>query len=266
MEWIIRHVLKIPFIYDFDDAIWMPDTVNTQSTLLKFTKYPEKVGHICRWSYKVSCGNSFLADFAKQHNPSVSIIPTTIDTQNYHIPVHPDHTPLIIGWTGSHSTLPYLEELIPVLKNLRNRFDFVLKVICNKQPGFKFPGLVYINWSKQSEIAELNAMDIGIMPLPDTDWSKGKCGFKILQYMALEKPAVASAVGVNTEIIQHAQNGLLCYRQSDWSHNLELLLTDKGLRNKLGKNGRVTVEHHYSKSAIATSFMSLFDSLNSSSP
>ena len=97
------------------------------------------------------------------------------------------------------------------------------------------------------------------MPLPDSDWSLGKCGFKILQYMALEKAAVASAIGVNQEIIQHEQNGLLCYQQSDWLDNLNRLIDDKNLRMRLGINGRATVERHYSKSAITPSFLSLFD-------
>lgn len=258
MEWIIKHVLQLPIIYDFDDAIWL-HTIYGNNTFQQLFRYPRKVGQICSWSYKISCGNTYLAEYAIQHNPMVQTIPTTIDTENYHKPAHHHKNSLIIGWTGSHSTLPYLEEIVPILNSLRKRFDFVFKVICNKPPQFEIPGMIYMKWCSDHEIAELNTFDIGIMPLPDSDWTRGKCGFKILQYMALEKAAVASAVGVNTEIIQHGHNGLLCHSQSDWSSNLELLLTDKNLRNKLGRNGRATVAQHYSKSAIAASFVDLFN-------
>ena len=258
MEWYIKNCTKTPIIYDFDDAIWMQET-SSKNLLVNLVNRNRKVKAICKWSHTVSCGNSYLAAYAVKFNPQVQIIPTTIDTQNYHIPLDSDNRQLTIGWTGSHSTLPYLTPLIPTLKKLQEQHNFVFTVICNHEPDFEMPGLRYVRWTQKDEIKELNSIDIGIMPLPDTDWSRGKCGFKILQYMALEKAAVASAVGVNRDIIQHGQNGLLCYKQPDWSDNLTLLIEDVNLRRKLGVNGRATVERHYSKSAITPPFLSLFD-------
>jgi glycosyltransferase involved in cell wall biosynthesis len=141
---------------------------------------------------------------------------------------------------------------------LSQRYRFITKVICNEKPAFELPNLQFNTWCKTTEIEDLNAIDIGIMPLPNSLWTQGKCGFKLLQYMALEKAAVASAVGVNSEIIHHGQNGLLCQDDSDWYKNLELLLQNHELRIRLGRNGRNTVEKRYSKSSNTDSFLSLF--------
>ncbi len=258
IEWVISRVYKIPLIYDFDDTIWLQDQNNARKTFLQKLKYPNKVSSICRWSYKISCGNSYLANFARQYNSRVSIIPTTIDTQYHHVPQHHHSNPLVIGWTGTHSTMPYLEMLLPVLKELSTRRDFILKVICNVPPSFDLPGLKFIVWDKQQEINELNTFDIGIMPLPESQWTKGKCGFKILQYMALEKATVASTVGVNTEIIDHGHNGMLCSTQPEWLVCLEQLILDKELRKSLGVNGRLRVEQKYSVSSNSDNFLELF--------
>ena len=257
IEWIIARVYKKPIIYDFDDAIWMPDSPN-EKWWITFLKCPWKVKYICRWSSKISCGNSFLHKFASKYNKNAHIIPTTIDTKNYHIPVQTSNISPVIGWTGTQSTLPYLASIVPILQDLQQQFGFVFKVICNKKPDFYFKGLQYIPWNKESEIQDLNAIDIGIMPLPDTPWTHGKCGFKILQYMALEKAAVASPVGVNQQIIDHGVNGLFCQKEQDWFDNLKLLITKRDLRLRLGKNARSTVKSNYSTNSNTKQYLDLF--------
>ena len=262
IEWFIARVFKKPMIYDFDDAIWMVDDTHSKSSLLRKLKNPGKVKRICGWSQRTSCGNAFLADYARKFNNNVSIIPTTIDTENYHIPpdrrVDLSNEPLIIGWTGTHSTLPYLNQLVPVLSQLRNEFSFVFKVICNQPPDFDLPNLDFVPWTRELEIRELNSFDIGIMPIPDTKWSEGKCGFKVLQYMALKIPAVASSVGVNRQIIDHGQNGFLCQTDKDWLVHLKMLLNDAELRARLGVNGRKTVIQSYSTQAVTNNYLHLF--------
>ncbi len=257
-EYLISKVFKIPLVYDFDDTIWLHDSHITRNTFLSWLKYSKKVSSICRWSHKISCGNQYLANYARQYNSIVFINPTTIDTVSYHIPQYHENDPIVIGWTGTHSTIPYLEMLLPALEELSTKQYFIFKVICNVPPTFNLPGLKFIEWKKEQEIEDLNSIDIGIMPLVDNAWTKGKCGFKILQYMALKKATIASAVGVNTEIIDHGHNGLLCSNQSEWLYSLELLMLDEALRTRLGQNGRTLVEQKYSVVSNSANFLKLF--------
>jgi glycosyltransferase involved in cell wall biosynthesis len=263
-EWILAKILRRKIIYDFDDAIWLTDRPN-ESWVLKLAKWRSKVASICRWSYKVSCGNDFLRGYASQFNVNAIYNPTTIDTESVHNPVlysSPRSGPgkLRIGWTGSHSTLKYLKEIESVLADiLREHPNVEFLVIADKSPNlssnvpFKF-----VPWRNDTEIEDLLQFDIGIMPLPDDEWAKGKCGFKALQYMALAFPAVASPVGVNTKIISHGVNGFLCSTADEWEHALRTLIIDPELRRKMGIEGRKTVIRHYSVLSNSTNFLSLF--------
>jgi glycosyltransferase involved in cell wall biosynthesis len=142
-----------------------------------------------------------------------------------------------------------------VLKELAAREDFAFVVIADKRPDFEMDNLEFVRWNKDSEIDDLLRFDIGIMPLPDTEWARGKCGFKILQYMALGIPAVASPVGVNSNIIHHGHDGYLCNEASDWSSHLALLLHDPDLRETLGGAGRQNVIDCYSLKSNAAKFL-----------
>ena len=134
-----------------------------------------------------------------------------------------------------------------------------MKIICDRRPDWDYDDFEFIPWQKDREIAQLNEIDIGVMPLEDTDWEKGKCGFKALQYMALAKPAVVSAVGVNQEIIDHEKNGFLCTSRDDWIRYISMLLDSSPLRKQLGENGRQKVISHYSTASNSTRFLSLFE-------
>ncbi len=262
-EWILAKIFRKRIIYDFDDAIWLTDRVQ-ESPLLKILKWRQKVKDICRWSYKVSCGNEYLRRFALQHNSNTIYNPTTIDYKNKHNPVWHESKEIdeqiVIGWTGSHSTLKYLHAIEPVLQKLENLFPFIsFLTIADQPPPLHLERLTFIKWNPQTEIADLLKMDIGIMPLPDDEWSKGKCGFKALQYMALEIPSVVSPVGVNTMIINHETEGFLCRSNEEWLLALEKLIIDKDLRIKLGKAGRKKVIDHYSVSSNTSNFLSLFE-------
>lgn len=262
-EWILVRILHKQIIYDFDDAIWHTDKIG-ESARLKKLKWRQKVKTICGFSYKISCGNEYLRSFALQYNVNAIYNPTTIDSQNKHNPTL--YSPksiteqLVIGWTGSHSTLKYLITVESVLQKLENRFPFIhFLVIADQPPALQLKRLSFIKWNPQTEITDLLNMDIGIMPLPDDEWTKGKCGFKALQYMALEIPAVVSPVGVNTTIISHGTEGFLCRSNEEWFNFLEKLISDRNLRLELGKNGRNKVIEHYSISSNASNFLSLFE-------
>jgi glycosyltransferase involved in cell wall biosynthesis len=263
-EWLIAGVFRKKIIYDFDDAIWLTDKID-ESKIEKSARWRSKVGQICKWSYRVSCGNVYLAEYAKQFNPNVTVNPTTIDANLTHnltkdeLIAPNSNSRLVIGWTGSHSTLKYLKTIESILRSIELRFEQVrFLVIADRRPQLNIPRLDFIKWNKESEVEDLLKIDIGIMPLPEDDWTKGKCGFKALQYMSIGIPAVASPVGVNTEIIAHGVNGFLCKTEEDWLQYLEKLVTDTNLRRVMGNEGRKKIISNYSVASNTSTFLGLF--------
>lgn len=263
LEWIIAKILRKRIIYDFDDAIWLTDKKN-ESKIEKYLRYRSKVGSTCKWSYKISCGNRYLAEYAKKFNQQIIINPTTIDTTVLHNPELYSETPttegVIIGWTGSHSTLKYIDSIVPVIQKLQAVYSFVdFLIIANEKPDLNISRMKFIRWTRETEAEDLLKIDIGIMPLPDDEWSKGKCGFKALQYMAMKKPCVASPVGVNSEIVEHGVNGFLAENSEEWYNHLEKLVRDKALRQQMGQSGRQKIIKNYSVASNTSTFLSLFE-------
>jgi glycosyltransferase involved in cell wall biosynthesis len=263
-EWLIAYVFRKKIIYDFDDSIWLTDKID-ESKFEKLLRWRSKVTLICKWSYRVSCGNTYLAEYAKKFNPNVIVNPTTIDTNlkhnllKEHINTSISNSSIVIGWTGSHSTLKYLNLVESVLKYLEKKYQQVqFLVIADSEPKLDLVRLDFIKWNKESEVEDLLKIDIGIMPLPEDDWTKGKCGFKALQYMSLGIPAVASPVGVNTEIIDNGENGFLCQSEEDWLQCLEKLISDAKLRKKTGIGGRKKIISNYSVASNSSTFLGLF--------
>lgn len=247
-------------IYDFDDAIWLEDPIE-KGTLLAKLKYKKKVGQLCKISWKVTVGNNFLADYARKFNQQVQIIPTVVDTEKRHFPLENNNSKQItLGWTGSHSTLKYLNDLEPVLKQVVHEFNCRILITANQKPELDIENLDFIAWSEENEIQVLNEMDIGIMPLPDEDWSKGKCGFKLIQYGAVGLPSLASKVGVNDKIVIDGETGFLCRTQQDWLQSLSLLINDASLRVSMGKKAREHIVKNYSVKSSIDAFLNLFDS------
>jgi glycosyltransferase involved in cell wall biosynthesis len=258
VEWFIAKIIRKRIIYDFDDAIWLPNT-SDENKIAGRLKYHSKTASICKWSYRVSVGNEFLADYAWKYNKRVVVTPTTIDTNSYHDRMKDQYTKeTVIGWTGTHSTLKYLKLVLPVLQRLESVYSFKFMVIADKDPKLKLKSYQFIRWSQEKEIDDLLQFNIGIMPLTDDTWSKGKCGFKALQYMALGIPAVASLVGVNEKIIDHESNGFLCRTEDEWFEKLKLLLKEPDLRFLMGRNGRKKIEENYSVSSNKQNFLDLF--------
>lgn len=258
-EWIIIKVLGKKVVYDFDDAIWIPNT-SEANKIVAGIKWHQKVESICRWAYKISCGNTYLRDYAQQFNASALVNPTTIDTLHLHNRVRDQHTPerLVIGWTGTHSTLKYLEQIVPVIAELEAHYDFEFRVISNQPPLLPLKSLRYQPWCKETEIVDLASLHIGIMPLEDDPWAKGKCAFKALQYMALGIPAIVSPVGMNTEVVKPGVNGYVCTTLEEWRSAIESLLLNPDLRVQLGKAARTTIVKQYSVQSNKENFLSLF--------
>ena len=248
IEWWITHIAKKKVIYDFDDAIWIN---NTSNPWISWLKNPEKTNRICTWSSMIYVGNQYLADFAVQHNDNVVIIPTTIDTEHHHN-ITKKHIQnkagkvICIGWTGSHSTLPYLKNVEGALEAIQRKHNVCFKIIADKAPrGLTIP-FDFEEWNIVREIEQLQDIDIGIMPLPNEEWAKGKCAFKALQYLSLGIPCVASPVGANKNVVLENQTGLLAETENEWIEAIENLLVDHALRDRLGKAGREHVLQRFS--------------------
>jgi glycosyltransferase involved in cell wall biosynthesis len=257
-EWMLAKVFRKKLIYDFDDAIWMP-AISENNKVARSVKCFWKIKYLCKWAYKTSPGNAFLASFAARYNKRVHIIPTCVDTETRYNRLKDQGTvPAVVGWTGSHSTLKYLDGLVPVLQKLEETYDFTFLVICDKKPAFRLKGLQFLEWKEGTEIEDLLKIDIGVMPLEPDAWSEGKCGFKLIQYMALGMAAVASPVGVNKTIVTDGENGVLCAGANEWSDAIAALLQNKALREQFGKAGRKRVEEEYSLKANKAQFLSLF--------
>src|SRR6266850_5715289 len=244
------HRTGVPIVFDFDDAICVSYR-SPSNGYLSYLKFATKTKTICRIASHVMVGNSYLAEYARQFNPHLTIVPTTIDTEKYSVrQANPSDIP-VIGWTGSFSTVQHLDTLRGALQKLAERERFRLRVIGT--PEYRLEGVTVeaLPWRSESELDDLRPIDIGVMPLPNDAWSKGKCGLKALQFMALGIPTICSPVGVNTEIIQDGQNGFIADTEPEWVDKMGRLLRSSELRNQLGLAGRGTVEQKYSAIAQA---------------
>jgi glycosyltransferase involved in cell wall biosynthesis len=241
-------------IFDFDDAVFVYHHASDNaraSWLYRLFEYKNSTARIISAVSCVVAGNEYLATYARQFNSRVRVVPTVVDTDHY-TPAPETvaaRTPLVIGWIGTSGNLAYLEELAPVIRRLQQDYQVGLSIVCNPLPRPpKLPGVTYrwTRWTTDGELEALRAFDIGIMPLRDGPWERGKCGFKLLQYMACAIPTVASRVGVNTTIVADGENGFLATDISEWEQKLRLLLEHEHLRKQFSITGRATVAQQYS--------------------
>lgn len=247
-------------IFDFDDSIWLSN-VSDGNKNLEWLKDYNKTSRIIELADLVIAGNRYLEGYALQYNSRIAIIPTTIDTREY---IRNGATPsntICIGWSGSITTIQHFLYAIPFLRRIKEKYKYRVsfKVIGDKNYSNPELGIKGISWKKEREIVDLSSIDIGIMPLPDDEWAKGKCGLKGLQYMALEIPTVMSPVGVNTEIIEDGRNGFLAATENEWVEKLSLLIESEELRNKFGRAARKTVEERYSVESQKQNYLNCFN-------
>ena len=257
---IISSLLKKPFIFDFDDAIFLPASSSQNNFIEKF-RNTNKIVRIVKLSSYVIAGNSYLADFALNFNKYVTVIPTPIDTERYHrSPNREQKKDVVIGWIGSVTTSEYLYSMDGIFKALFRKFPNIkFRVVGN---SFSIDGLSNIeskSWSLEDEIGDLNTFDIGIMPMPDNEWTRGKCGFKAILYMSMGIPCVCSPVGMNTEIISDGLNGFLATDDNEWVDKLSLLIQNPELRKRIGDAGRQAVEDRFSLKANAKKFIEVIE-------
>jgi glycosyltransferase involved in cell wall biosynthesis len=238
-------------IFSFDDAIHIghQDTQKEKYSWIYKLKYGSGVNEVLGRSAHVIVGSKTLAEHALQFHSRVSIIPTVVDLDRYTYQArHARNDALTIGWVGSRSTSPYLLEIEPALRRLseahRGRIRF--RLYGHPQRKLNLPNFESLPFSLASEIEDLRTIDIGIMPVPDNDWTRGKCAFKAIQYMALGIPTVTSPVGMATELVHHNVNGLCARTPEEWFEALHRLVRHADLRKRFAEEGRKTVEARYS--------------------
>lgn len=247
---------RVPLVYDFDDAIWIPTSSPTNPFGARL-RSAGKVDAVIRSAAITTVGNEYLAQHARLHSSRVRVLPTTLDINRYE-PRPRLHTrgPIRLGWSGSHSTVPHLRTIESALVTVLARPDIELFVQGGE--GFSLPApaaVTAVRWAPATELDQLHTFAIGLMPLPDDEWTRGKCGFKALLYMSLGIPVVASPVGVNNEIIEHGVNGLLASTTQEWVEAVATLADDESLRTRLGTAGRETVIERFSGQRWAPTFL-----------
>lgn len=240
----IEPLVKKPRILDVDDAIY----------LYRGGHFIRRLAQCCDL---VICGNNYLANWFNLWNPNVTVLPTAIDTQKYVPKTHEAHMnrPIIIGWIGTSSNLQYLYNIEMALNRvIESYLNVQLLVICDRVPVFRRLALnrvKFLHWSEQTELENLQTMDIGIMPLEDSPWTRGKCSFKMLQYMSCGLPVVVSPVGMNAEVLAMDNIGMGASTELQWVEALLALLDSTELRSDLGAAGRRTVEKAFSIDVLA---------------
>jgi glycosyltransferase involved in cell wall biosynthesis len=245
--WLCRKNPHI--IFDFDDAIHLGNR----------SKKLEKILPHFAW---ITPGNEYLASYARQLNQRVTVWPTVVDTDSYQPVKARKPGPIRIGWSGSQSTIAYC---LPLLKNiiiqLAKTEDFEFIVIAEVPPILDWPGVKwrYIPWTPDSEVAGLQEIDIGLMPLRDEPFERGKCGLKGIQYMGVGIPTLVSPVGVNKEIVLHGETGFHCFSNEEWLQSLRLLIHNPKLRKEMGRAGRIRVEEDYSIRSLLPKMQDIFE-------
>lgn len=235
----------IPLIVDYDDAIF--HQYDLHGNPLIRAVLGGKLKPLLRRADLAICGNAYLQDYAERYCKRTEIVPTVVDTETYGIKPSPRPSgPVVVGWIGSPSTWNFVKPLVPLLVDAAERHDLAVRVVGAGPQSDTPPRFEFLSWSEPQEIASIQSMDIGIMPLPDEPWARGKCGYKLIQYMACGLPVIASAVGVNSDIVDHGVNGFLANTPQEWAEAIGTLANDADLRRTMGAAGRRKIENEYS--------------------
>ncbi len=251
-----------PFVLDLDDAIFHQYDSHRLAPVRWLLG--DKIASVMRRARAVIAGSPYIADYARRHNPRVEVIPTVVDTRRYRVK-EGSSDPFTVGWIGSPSTTPHLEHAIPALREAARRAP--LRLLTIGAAPRDWPGLdVEMRpWSEDREVDDLLECDVGIMPLPDEPWARGKCAFKLIQYMACGLPTIASPVGANTSVVT-PETGLLADTHAEWVASIDRLRANPDLRQKLGAAGRRRADASFSVSVHAERIASLLSRAASPSP
>ena len=252
-RYTFEHWLKHPVIFDVDDAIWLTRPGAEAA-----------IARMARQSQVVLAGNAYLADWFGQHCRDVRIVPTALDTERFRPRLESDPPRsgrFTIGWTGLAGNYRYLQTIEPVLSRFLRERDADLLLVADAPPAFAtLPAdrVRFVRWSPENEASAVREMDVGLMPLPCDDWTRGKCSFKMLQYMATGLPVAVSRVGMNDEILKLAPVGFGADSLDEWRDALEALYADSSLRARMGAEGRQLVEARFSQKVVSELLLQIF--------
>jgi hypothetical protein len=235
-----------PVVYDFDDAIFHQYDMHRNPFVRRLLG--RKLQPLMSGSSLCICGNEYLRTYADRFSRRTEIIPTVLDTAVYVPSVQPRDAarPVTVGWIGSPSTWSFVEPLIPLLRRLSDELNLIIRVVGAGLPNSTHSRFEFLDWSEDREITSIQGMDIGIMPLPDEPWARGKCGYKLIQYMACGIPVIASPVGVNSDIVDGGVNGYLARDEPEWEAAIRRLAASAELRTAMGACGRQKIVDGYS--------------------
>lgn len=233
-----------PIIYDIDDAIFHMYDAHRSGAIRRLLG--GKLRPLMRRAAVSLCGNDYLRDYVVATGGRAVVVPTVVDTEHFRPVPRTEGAALTVGWIGSPSTWRYVEPLLPALLPAMARLGARFHVVGAGPAARGLTGVDARDWSEAREVADIQAMDVGLMPVPDEPWARGKCGYKLIQYMACGLPAIASPVGVNREIVRHGEDGFLARTEAEWAAALDALARDPALRARMGGNGRRKVVDQYS--------------------
>ncbi len=245
-EWLYAKVFNKRIIYDYDDAIWIP-RISESNRIALHLKCFWKIKYIIKWSHQVIAGNGYLFQYANHFNKRVVTIPTSVDTEKkFNLSANQDVQKVSIVWTGSFSTNQYVEALSPLLYQLQKVVPFHFVMISNKRPNIYLEDMEFVEWSESNEVSTLVKCQIGIMPMPKDEWSKGKCGFKLIQYMSLGLVPVADNWGANADIIENNLSGILIESTDEWIEKLKMLIQDTAQRKLISHHAQLRAKASFS--------------------
>lgn len=247
---------RIPYIFDFDDPVFHYYDLSPYRAIR--TLFGKKIRSVAAGASYVFAGSPYLVDYVRQVNPAVEYLPTVVDLDRYTNTrdfKQPTKEPFTIGWIGSPSTAIYLNDIVPALEKFCSRHQ--ARVVLVGSGAFEARGfpVEVREWDEAREISDILEFEVGLMPLTDDPWSRGKCGFKLVQYMASGVPVIASPIGVNSDMVTPGVNGFLASGPQQWVDGLEQLFASVELRTRLGAAGRARVEREYSVQVIAPRFV-----------
>jgi glycosyltransferase involved in cell wall biosynthesis len=258
-ETILSHV-GLPYVVDYDDAVF--HRYNMHPRAMVRALLGGKIDAVMRRAALVIVGNEYLGDYARRAGAKlVEYIPSVIDLERYHLMAPPENQVFTIGWIGTPVTEKYLSLIHQALREVCENGSARLVLVGSNQAELDGVPTETHRWSEHTEAAEIHRFDVGIMPMPDEAWAKGKCGYKLIQYMACARPVIASPVGVARRIIENGKNGFLAAATADWVKAFRVLREDRGLRERMGKAGRVNVERSFSIQSTAPRLLSLLRSV-----
>jgi len=245
--------LKKRMVYDFDDAVMFKNSLSKKPYSLRRTMSFKRM---LRYTDLVIAGNAFLKDEAEKYHKNVKVLPTPVDAERYREKEFRESDTVNIGWIGDHGSIHYMERYKDVWDAIGQKYNnVVLTIICDTFIEAKGIRIKKIPWSYEREIDDLMALDIGVMPLFDDLWSRGKCGFKIIQYLGVGVPAVCTPVGINRDVVEDGVNGLWAVTKDEWIERLSMLIENSSLRVKMGKEGRKKIMDQYTVQVCAPKLM-----------